>query len=165
MARYLLILPEYVFDTLLSMSPYSSAPVTTAPYAKITNLQVFRIQNALFERPIDYSFEHYQQHLLNSMANQGGNLKSMIGSSQITKEMFEKCYVYHVVDLSIGKTSAVDNSISQSYNDNVSLTNRSKLAVRYHFLLFFERSLNINPITSEIIAGYKRDKIEKLLKF
>jgi hypothetical protein len=149
-ASYLLILPEYDFATNPYMSPFTSAPVTTAPYAKISNLQVYRSQNALFERPINYTFEHYQQHLINLMSNDGGNLKSMEVSGQITKEMFDKCYGYHVIDLSQGPSTAVVDSISQSYT--VSLTNLSQFSVKYHFVLFFSREIDINPITSEIIV-------------
>jgi hypothetical protein len=148
-ARYLLILPEYDFATNPSMSPFSSSPVTTAPFAKISNLQVYRSQNALFERPINYTFEHYQQHLLNLMSKDGGNLKSMEVSGQITKEMFDKCYGYHIIDLAQGPSSLVADSISQSYS--ITLTNLSNFSVKYHFILFFTRELNINPTTSEII--------------
>jgi hypothetical protein len=150
-ASYLLILPEYDFATNPYMSPFTSAPVTTAPYAKISNLQVYRSQNALFERPINYTFEHYQQHLLNFMSKDGGNLKSMELSGQITKEMFDKCYGYHVIDLSQGPSSVVGDSISQSYS--VSLTNLSNFTVKYHFVLFFSREININPLTSQIIVS------------
>jgi hypothetical protein len=153
-ARYLLILPEYVFGTQPSMSPFSSSPVTTAPYAKISNLQVYRSLNALFERPVNYSFEHYQQHLLNIMSKDGGNLKSMEVSGQITKEMFDKCYGYHVINLSYGPSTDVTDAVSQSYS--ITLTNLSNFTVKYHFILFFERSIDINPTTSEIIL--KKDE-------
>jgi hypothetical protein len=141
-ASYLLILP----DINPSMSPFSSSPLTTAPYGKITNLQVYRSQNALFGRPISYTFEHYNQNLLNLMSKDRGNLKSMGVSGQITKDMFDKCYGYYFIDLSQGSSSLVSDSISQSYS--ITLTNISQ----FHFILFFNRDININPTTSETIV-------------
>jgi hypothetical protein len=148
-ARYLVIIPQYSFALKPEMSPFSSSPVTSAPYAKIGNLQVYKSQNTLFERPIEYGFEHYQQQLLNIMSLNGANASSPYTSGQITKDMFDKAYGYHVVDLSIGKTSGQD-AISHSYS--ISLVNRSKFPCRYLFLLYFERSMRINPQTSEIIV-------------
>jgi hypothetical protein len=130
------------------MSPFSSSPMTSAPHAQITNLQIYRSQNALFERPIDYSFEHFQQHMLNLMSKNGGHLNTLNVSGQITKEMFDKCYSYNLIDLNYSLEPVTD-AISHSFT--VSLTNVSKFSVKYHFLLFFERAIKINPTTSEII--------------
>jgi 16S rRNA G966 N2-methylase RsmD len=83
------------------------------------------------------------------MSKDGGNLKSMEVSGQIIEEMFDKCYGYHLIDLFQGASSLVSDSISQAYS--ITLTNISKYSVKYHFILFFNREININPTTSEII--------------
>jgi hypothetical protein len=83
------------------------------------------------------------------MSKDGGNLKSMEVSGQIIKDIFDKCYGYHLIDLFQGASSLVSDSISQAYS--ITLTNISKYSVKYHFILFFNREININPTTSEII--------------
>jgi hypothetical protein len=156
-ARFLVIIPltsslnilTGTSTTLGSLSPFTSQPQTTASNALLSNFMVYKSNNSLFQQSLQYGFENYQQNLVNIMSINGGNIKSPLTSGLITKNMFDKNYCYYAVNLSEGRKSDIDDSVSHSYS--VEFTNNSKLTLQYMFLIYFERNLSINKSTGDII--------------
>jgi hypothetical protein len=149
-ARYLVIMPLTDKGALSPLS--STGGLTTAPYAKFTNLMVYQSGDALFQQPLNYDYQTFNHNLLNIMSENGANMK--VGnniSGLITKEMYSSNYHYNVVDLTIGKAS--DHNDAQGHNYSVNLTNNSLLPIKYLCMIFFEKSLLINRINSAITAN------------
>ena len=133
-----------------AMSPFSSAPLTTAPYSKITNLQVAQSSVNMFDGVKNYTYESYVENLRPDLSSNGGHLASAVSSGLITKQMFDTCYSYYVIDLSL-KEGINDDNISRSIS--ATFTNSSLKTCEYVFLLYHEKTFFVNPATGAIVPA------------
>lgn len=81
------------------LSPFDSAPATTAPLAELGQFQVLISNMNIFQRAIDYSFENFIEEMSLCNAINGG-LGVGLTSGLIDFDKWINLYRYYVVDLS-----------------------------------------------------------------
>ncbi len=149
--RDLIIMPELSSEEnggyIPSATPFSSAPFTTAPYAKILNFNVQLNGQNIWSQTKKYTYESYVE-TMSQLALDGRQFRSFgISSGLISKSDWENCYTYYYVDLNRAKFSEDDN-ISKSVN--VTLTNGSNLKTNYTCILTYQRELEIDVSTGKL---------------
>jgi hypothetical protein len=128
-------------------SPFSSAPGTTAPYAKITNFNIALAGTNVFQDNQTFAFESYNENLRPNISLNGGAHSSIgISSGSVSKQMFESGYSYYYVDLSRHASVEFDN---QTRNVQLLFKSLSSHTMDYYITLFFEKNFNINISTGQ----------------
>lgn len=132
-------------------SPFSSAPATTLPYAKIKNFQVQISGRPVYASPINYNFEHFIENLRPALSVNGGSLKSIgMSSGCINQSMWNSGYGFYYVDLTPTIESETQDNVSKSIQ--VIFTNDGALTTDYYFLVFNQKEIAINVSNGAVIA-------------
>jgi hypothetical protein len=132
-------------------SPFSSAPATTLPYAKIKNFQIQISGRPVYASPINYNFEHFIENLRPALSVNGGSLKSLgMSSGCINKSMWDAGYGFYYVDLTSTVESETQDNVSKSIQ--VIFTNDGNLQTDYYFLVFNQKEISINVSNGAVIA-------------
>lgn len=132
-------------------SPFSSAPATTLPYAKIKNFQIQISGRPVYASPINYNFEHFIENLRPALSVNGGSLKSLgMSSGCINKSMWDAGYGFYYVDLTSVVESETQDNVSKSIQ--VIFTNDGQLTTDYYFLVFNQKEITINVSNGAVIA-------------
>ncbi len=136
--RELIIIPQIV-DSM--KNPFSSAPLTTAPYAKITNFNVQVNGANIWQESHNYDYESYLD-MIGALVLDGRQFKNFgISNGLISKQDWEKNYTYYYVNLNNAKNSPDDRLGKQI---SVSFKNVSKKNIRYFCVITRERQLLID---------------------
>lgn len=151
--RHMLIVPQLSRDTkagslLPISSPFCSAPSCTAPYSVLTNFNVAISGRNLYQSNIQYSWEHWLEHV-SYMGGIDGNPKSELGlkSGLISEADWQKAYRFIYVNLS-NKNEAEDE-VPRSLT--VSFTNKCKAALDFYIFLFYEKEVSVDCATGQLI--------------
>ena len=132
-------------------SPFSSAPATTLPYAKIKNFQIQISGRPVYASPITYGYEQFIQNVRPALSVNGGSLKSIgMSSGCISKSMWDSGYGFYYVDLTSTVESETQDNVSKSIQ--VIFTNDGNLTTDYHFLVFNQKEISINVSNGAVLA-------------
>lgn len=138
--------------TLLTMTPFQnafdSAPFTTAPSGSITQFQILIAGSNVWNQNMQYDWESWNYEVQHFFAIHGGNVTG-VNSGLISKYMFDNAYRYYCCDVS--RRIPFENSIPKSVQ--VLGTNNTSATMSYVCLVLFEKQLEINTATGEIIAS------------
>lgn len=154
----LVIMPFYHDDTLAASSslpicpfepssPWSSAPATVAPKCDLVDFNVLVSNMNIFQRNINYSFEHFLEEMGLCNAINGG-LDTGLTSGLIDYYQWQNNYRYYVVDLS--RRLAGDNTPKSL---TVIGKNASLVTVDYFYFLQYRRHLTIDIETGHITVS------------
>jgi hypothetical protein len=142
--RGILVLPQSMdgvngADGPSYSSPFSSAPFTTAPYALPRNLMIQVNNRNVFAQPLNYTYEMYLENLQTSSIGKISELG--LGSGIISRQDFERGMGYCYFDL---KQSKYEEEDKLSVPVNISLTNSSRIPVKYVVILFHEKRYEVD---------------------
>jgi hypothetical protein len=91
---------------IVYQSPLSSAP-NTCSFCKLDSFNISIGGTSIFKEPLKYSYEVYNQNILQSLAAINGNsYKSALMSGTVTKSMWDKCYGVYTIDVLRGDAVA-----------------------------------------------------------
>jgi len=128
-------------------SPFSSSPMTTAPYGAISNLNVLISGSALFQSNINYNFENFLQEVRPSNALNGGTSLGL-SSGILSQQDWESGYRYIYVDLS-RKASQAQDDISRSIQ--IIGTNSAAYAMDIFAIIGYEREFTVSTGTGSLV--------------
>lgn len=148
--RGLLVFPVRTFDLNNPqnpfLSPFTSSPSTTAPYAIVSNFNVkIAGSNHYTEGSINYSWETFQGEILKRGLN--ANLERSLGSGLLNQLEWESGYRFLYVDLT-RKTGQGSDDVAKSVT--VDLINSSPHCITYHFFIEFEKEITLNVSTGQL---------------
>ena len=131
------------------MSPFSSCPATTMPFAKIQNFQLQISGKPVFAAPVNHTQLLYNTMLRPELSINGGSLRSLgMSSGCISKLDFESGYGFYWVDLTNLENEADDNT---SKSVQVLFTNALpsggttlNLSTDFYIFLFYQKELRMN---------------------
>ncbi len=142
--RELIIIPQIV-DSM--KNPFSSAPLTTAPYAKITNFNVQVNGANIWQESHNYDYESYLD-MIGALVLDGRQFKNFgISNGLISKQDWEKNYTYYYVNLNNAKNSPDDRLGKQI---SVSFKNVSKKNIRYFCIITRERQVLLDVSVGKV---------------
>jgi hypothetical protein len=127
-------------------SVFSSSPATCMPYASLTNIQCLVGGQPLYETPLTYTYEQFQQHF-RGFASMNGGLANGLSTGIISEREWDTGYGYVVIDLSRYETDAADN-VSKPLE--VRATNNSSCTVDLNFFLMTEAEFSISTTTGKV---------------
>jgi hypothetical protein len=130
------------------VSPFSSSPGTCAPYARVSNLQVYVGNSAWFPSNVNYGWEMFNNEILKSNAPFGNAVRGF-GGGLIDQHAWETNHGYIYVSLDRWESRAIDNDVKTI---GVSFTNASNITCDYHCFLIYEKELTLN-ISTGMITG------------
>ncbi len=130
-------------------SPFTSQPATTAPFCRLTNVNVAINDIGIHQQNFDYTYQHFME-FLNSESNTGLNMKlNGLMTGQISKFEWEKGYCYYYFDLTQFISSIGDDDLGKSIK--VTFTNQSNQAISFFAIVFSEKECEINRVTGEFV--------------
>jgi hypothetical protein len=140
------------FDSM--QSPFTSCPGTVAPYTKVSNFQINIAGSPIFQtNQLQFSYEHYLQEVQSALSINGASLRSIgLSSGLISKTDFENGYGFYFVNLDKNKTSEADDNVSKSVTVLFKSNSLAGLNLDYHILLFYEKEININVSTGDVVS-------------
>lgn len=122
-------------------SPFDSAPATTGPLVSLQNWQVSVSGKNVFDHPVKYDFEEFQQEVVKSGVY-GGQITGQ-ASGLISQKAWQYGYRYYVADISRRLQSS----------DNVPLaiqitgTNNSGAGLDLYCFITYQRSIQVDVAT------------------
>lgn len=146
-AKRLIIIPFYHDEAVTSattmipfepLSPWSTAPSTTAPQASISNFNVLISNMNVFQRNVSYGFEEFISEIAPCNAI-NGSLDLGLTSGPIDMYKWSNLYRYTVVDLS--RRLSGDNTPKSI---TVIGQNNTNYTIDYYFFLEYERHLSLD---------------------
>jgi len=122
-----------------AQSPFDSSPATSGPYAYINQLQVYLANKPLFQTPINYDFEMWNDQISQNGAN--GNQMDEMTSGLLNQQLWSQNHRFYTIDLQ-RRTQAEDGS---SKAVQVQWTNPSPtLPMLAQCIIFYERKWSMN---------------------
>lgn len=130
-------------------SPFTSQPATTAPFCRLTNVNVAINDIGIHQQNFDYTYQHFME-FLNSESNTGLNMKlNGLMTGQISKFEWEKGYCYYYFDLTQFISSIGDDDLGKSIK--ITFTNQSNQDISFFAIVFSEKECEINRVTGEFV--------------
>lgn len=126
-------------------SPFCSAPFTTFPQGLVSQLQVLISGRAIFDQPVNYSWEQFSFET--SKSGVSGGLETGVASGLISYSGFNGNYSYIVVDLSRRMPS--DEIVPKSVQ--VLGTNNTSFDIDYYCFITYKRSLSVELATGRVL--------------
>jgi hypothetical protein len=121
--------------------PFSSAPLTTFPNAKLSNFNVQINGQNIWQESQLYTYQSYLE-MVGSLTIDGRQHKHYgVSNGLISKSDWEKNYSYYYVNLNQAKNSPDDRLGKQI---SVSFTNKSKKQLKYYAIVTRERQLLVD---------------------
>lgn len=126
------------------ISPFDSAPATTAPMAYLRNFNVLLSNANVFQRNIDYDFEMFCEEVSPANAINGG-LDTGLTSGIIDLRKWRNNYRYYVADLSrrLAGDNAPKSVTLQGMNDTL-------YPMDLYIFIEYERKFSLNVETGHI---------------
>lgn len=123
--------PEY--------SCFDSVPATSGPFAYLSNLQVMLNNTPVFNNPIQYDFDMWNQNLV-ECGNNGGQ-DDTLSSGLLTQQLWQQNHRYYVIDLSRMR----DSEDGSSKSVIATFTNPSStLQMKVIGIIFYEKKWEID---------------------
>lgn len=126
-------------------SPFDSAPATTGPLVSIQNWQVSVSGKNMFDHPVRYDFEEFQQEVAKSGVY-GGQVTGQC-SGLISQKAWQYGYRYYVADIS----RRLQSSDNVPLAIQISGTNNTGATIDYFCFLTYQRSIQVDVATGIII--------------
>lgn len=126
------------------ISPFDSAPSTTAPMGYIRSFQVQLSNSNIFQRNLDYDFEEFAEEVSECNAINGG-LDTGLTSGQVDVRKWENNYRYYVANLS--RRLAGDNTPKSITLQGI---NATLFSTDYYIFIEYERQFSLNVETGHI---------------
>jgi hypothetical protein len=130
------------------ISPFSSSPGTCAPYARVSNLQVYVGNTGWFPQTVNYGWEMFNNEILKSKTVYGNALRGF-SSGLIDQHAWETNHGYIYVSLDRWESRAADN-VPKTVG--IGFTNASNITCDYHCFLICEKELTLNISTGQVIV-------------
>ena len=128
-------------------SPFSSAPGTCCPQARLINFNVLLSGTNLYQNAYTMNFESFLQELRQCNCLNGG-LDLGISNGLISQSDWENGYGFVFVNLD-RKDSQANDDISRTIQ--VQYTNGSNVPIDYFWIVGFERTISINTSTGSLV--------------
>ena len=128
-------------------SPFSSAPGTCCPFARITNYNVLLSQQAIYQSNYQYGWETFLQEIRESEGINGG-LSLGMSSGIISQTDWESGYGVLFTDLS-RKISQASDDVSRSLQ--ITGTNSSQVSLDLYAIVEYEREITISTSTGSLV--------------
>ena len=128
-------------------SPFSSAPGTTCPQARLTNFNVLLSGSNIYQEAYTYTFTSFLQELRQCNCLNGG-LDLGISNGLISSSDYENGYGYVFVNLE-RKDSQASDDISRSVQ--VMFTNGSNVALDVFWVIGYSREISISTSTGTLV--------------
>lgn len=129
------------------LTPFDSAPATTAPMAHVSNFQVNLAGQALFQVPIAYGFSEFLQELRRTGVNYGET--PSLCSGLIGFEEFMNNYAFIYVNLH-GYCLPSNDDLAKSIS--VQFTSQSAITTDWYCFCAYERSMTVNVLSGQLVA-------------
>lgn len=130
------------------LSPFSSCPTTTMPYAFMSQFNVKVGGSPHYPEGQAYSWEHYKEEIAGRGVN--SNLEVGLGSGLLNELEWNAAYRFLYVDLS-RKASQGQDDVAKSII--LEGKNTSGVAVTYHVFVEYQKSVTINQSTGQLILA------------
>lgn len=128
------------------VSPFSTAPGTTANYAQITNFQVLLGGKAVLTESLYYGYQQFLDELYSDNSPSGNQDKGMeVGL--IDKAQWQSGYRYLVVDLARRAKSQDSASLSIQVNGR----NATSQNITFFCFIVFKRSFTVQLVNGQIV--------------
>jgi hypothetical protein len=129
-------------------SPFDSVPATSGPFAVLNNLQVYLGNKPLYQYPISYDFEQWNNE--NQQLGLNGALLNEQMSGLLSQQLWEQNHRFYYVDLSRRMES--DDGMSKSVQ--VSFTNPSStFGLKVIAIVLYEKKWIINTSSCMITSA------------
>ena len=128
-------------------SPFSSAPGTTCPQARLTNFNVLMSGSNLYQNAYSMCHESFLQELRQCNCINGG-LELGLSSGLLSQSDFENGYSFIFANLE-RKDSQANDDIARSVQ--VMFTNASNVALDVFWIISYERSISISTSTGTLV--------------
>ncbi len=133
--RELIIIPQY--EQSLGL-PFSSAPLTTCPFAKLNNFNVQINGNNIWQESHLYDYQSYLE-MIGALTIDGRQYRHFgVSNGLISKQDWDRNYTYYYVNLNNAANSPDDRLGKQI---SVSFQNISKKNIRYYCIVTRERQI------------------------
>lgn len=151
--KYLVVIPQWTADAVVSgsansgtalINPFDTAPSTTAPFAALTNIQVFVGNQGLFSTQIRYDSNVYMQEMSKINAVNGG--RDDITTGLLSYLDWDCAYRYYAFDLS----RVTDDGQPKSLVFNAQ--NVSGKALDLYCFIVYERQATVDLVTGQITS-------------
>ena len=149
--RKLLLLPMWqnlggtLYLTNPEVSPFDSVPGTSGPFAVLNNLQVYLGNKPLYQNPIQYDFEQWNNE--NSALGLNGQLINEQSSGLLSEQLFEQNHRFYYVDLS----RRMESEDGASKSVQVSFQNPSaNFGLKVIAIVFYEKQWVIDTATCQL---------------
>lgn len=127
------------------VSPFSSEPATSGPFATLNNLQVYLANKPIYQYAIQYDFEQWMSE--NSQLGLNGNMIAEDTSGLLTQQLFEQNHRFYYVDLS----RRMDSESGSSKSVQVSFQNpSSSFDMKVIAIVWYEKQWVINTATCSL---------------
>jgi len=146
--RKLLLLPMWQNlggTTYLSnpeVSCFDSVPATSGPFAQLNNLQVYLANKPLYQNPIQYDFEQWNNE--NSQLGLNGNIINEQTSQLLSEQLWTQNHRFYYVDLA----RRMESEDGASKSVQVSFSNpSSSFGLKVIAIVFYEKQWIIDTST------------------
>jgi len=128
------------------VSPWTSCPSTTAPYAFIKNFNVRIGGSPHYSENMFYSWQMFQEEIKQRGLN--GNLELGLGSGLLNQLEWNAAYRFIYIDLTRKAGQGVDDVAKSIHIDG---TNASTVPIMYHIFVEYQKSINVDLSTGQLI--------------
>lgn len=126
-------------------SCFDSVPATSGPFAYLSGLQVFLNNTPVFNNPIQYDFDMWNQNLV-ELGNNGGQ-DDTLSSGLLTQQLWQQNHRYYVVDLSRMR----DSEDGSAKSVIVTFQNPGNKAMKLIGIVFYEKKWEIDTSICKIV--------------
>lgn len=145
--RSVLVFPvDATRDNMLS--PFSSCPTTSAPYAFVSNFNVRIGGSPHYAESQLYGWENFQQEIASRGVN--GNLELGLGSGLLNECIWNAGYRFLYVDLSKKASSASDDTSKSVILEGKNISGQPLV---FHVFVEYEKSITVNQSTGQLVLA------------
>lgn len=130
------------------LSPFSSCPSTTMPYALISNFNVRIGGSPHYSESQFYGWEQFKEEI--SARGVNGNLELGLGSGLLNELEWNAGYRFLYVDLSRKSSQGQDDVAKSVILEGI---NRAGIDVVYHVFVEYQKSVTISQSTGQLILS------------
>lgn len=128
------------------LSPFTSCPTTTAPYAFVSNFNVRIGGSPHYAESQLYGWENFQQEIASRGVN--GNLELGLGSGLLNECQWNAGYRFLYVDLRKKASSASDDMSKSVILEGKNISSQPLV---FHVFVEYEKSITVNQSTGQLV--------------
>lgn len=130
------------------LSPFSAAPGTCCPFAKVSNFNVYVGGKTWYPENVLYGWQLYNNEIRKNPKTPFGNSVRGICSGLIDQVSWETNHGYIYVNLNRWESAAEDN---KPKTIGIAFQNAGNFTCDYHVFLIYEREISISAATGQLI--------------